>query len=79
MMMYTLTCFSAFVFKFIGRKILKGRFLPQGKIFQEMSTLTPPSEEFTSDTGEVKLSLGNTSSDEVVQLYSGSKELDDNA
>uniref|UniRef100_A0A8D1DUP4 Protein phosphatase 1 regulatory subunit 3A n=1 Tax=Sus scrofa TaxID=9823 RepID=A0A8D1DUP4_PIG len=39
-----------------------------------------PSEGISSDMGEIKPSLGNTSSDELVQLHIGSKEvLDDNA
>ncbi|XP_072820747.1 protein phosphatase 1 regulatory subunit 3A isoform X2 [Vicugna pacos] len=39
-----------------------------------------PSEEITSDMGEIKPSFGNTSSDELVQLHIGGKEvLDDNA
>ncbi|XP_037374786.1 protein phosphatase 1 regulatory subunit 3A [Talpa occidentalis] len=39
-----------------------------------------PSEEITSDTVEIKPSLSNTNSDELVQLYGGTKEvLDDNA
>ncbi|KAM7245357.1 hypothetical protein CapIbe_003883 [Capra ibex] len=62
-----------------AERSLKGDFYHKEKYFSGNEHTYPPSEEFTSDTGEVKLSLGNTSSDEVVQLYSGSKELDDNA
>ncbi|XP_052494607.1 protein phosphatase 1 regulatory subunit 3A isoform X2 [Budorcas taxicolor] len=62
-----------------AERSLKGDFYHKENYFSGNEHTYPPSEEFTSDTGEVKLSLGNTSSDEVVQLYSGSKELDDNA
>ncbi|XP_040116083.1 protein phosphatase 1 regulatory subunit 3A isoform X2 [Oryx dammah] len=63
-----------------AERSLKGDFYHKEKYFSGNEHTYPPSEEFTSDTGEVKLSLGNTSSDEAVQLHIGSKEeLDDNA
>ncbi|ELR53697.1 Protein phosphatase 1 regulatory subunit 3A [Bos mutus] len=63
-----------------AERSLKGDFYHKEKYFSGNEHTYPPSEEFTSDTGEIKLSLGNTSSDEIVQLHIGSKEvLDDNA
>ncbi|XP_055276818.1 protein phosphatase 1 regulatory subunit 3A [Moschus berezovskii] len=63
-----------------AERSLKGDFYHKEKYFSGNEHTYQPSEEFTSDTGEIKPSLGNTSSDEVVQLHIGSKEiLDDNA
>ncbi|KAB0375919.1 hypothetical protein FD755_012562 [Muntiacus reevesi] len=63
-----------------AERSLKGDFYHKEKYFSGNEHTYQPSEEFTSDTGEIKPSLGNTSSDEVVQLHASSKEvLDDNA
>uniref|UniRef100_A0A8C6D3F5 Protein phosphatase 1 regulatory subunit 3A n=1 Tax=Moschus moschiferus TaxID=68415 RepID=A0A8C6D3F5_MOSMO len=63
-----------------AERSLKGDFYHKEKYSSGNEHTYQPSEEFTSDTGEIKPSLGNTSSDEVVQLHIGSKEiLDDNA
>ncbi|KAG8508506.1 Protein phosphatase 1 regulatory subunit 3A, partial [Galemys pyrenaicus] len=59
---------------------LKGNFYYNEKYSSGNEHSHQPSEEITSDTGEIKPSLINTSSDELVQLYVGTKEvLDDNA
>ncbi|XP_020771131.2 protein phosphatase 1 regulatory subunit 3A isoform X1 [Odocoileus virginianus] len=63
-----------------AERSLKGDFYHKEKYFSGNEHTYQHSEEFTSDTGEIKPSLGNTSSDEVVQLHVSSKEvLDDNA
>ncbi|XP_077915978.1 protein phosphatase 1 regulatory subunit 3A [Halichoerus grypus] len=59
---------------------LKGDFYCKEKYSSENKCRHQPSEEITSDIGEIKPPLGDTSSDELVQLHIGSKEvLDDNA
>ncbi|XP_061022329.1 protein phosphatase 1 regulatory subunit 3A [Dama dama] len=61
-----------------AERSLKGDFYHKEKYFSGNEHTYQPSEEFTSDTGEIKPSLGNTSSDEVVQLHVSSKEVLDN-
>ncbi|XP_017527536.3 protein phosphatase 1 regulatory subunit 3A [Manis javanica] len=59
---------------------LKGNFYRNERYSSESECSHQPSEEITSDMGEIKPSLGDTSSDELVQLSISSKEvLDDNA
>ncbi|XP_057586194.1 protein phosphatase 1 regulatory subunit 3A [Hippopotamus amphibius kiboko] len=59
---------------------LKGDFYRNEKYSSGNECSYQPSEEITSDMGEIKPSLGDTSGDELVQLRIGSKEvLDDNA
>ncbi|XP_004418858.2 PREDICTED: protein phosphatase 1 regulatory subunit 3A [Ceratotherium simum simum] len=59
---------------------LKGDFSHNEKCSSGNECSRQPSEEITSDMGEITPSLGETSSDELVQLHIGSKEvLDDNA
>ncbi|XP_008536899.1 protein phosphatase 1 regulatory subunit 3A [Equus przewalskii] len=59
---------------------LKGDFYHNQKCSSGNECSHQPSEEITSDMGEIKPSLGDTRSDELVQLHIGSKEvLDDNA
>ncbi|KAI6054693.1 protein phosphatase 1 regulatory subunit 3A [Marmota monax] len=59
---------------------LKGDFYHNKKYSFGNEDSHPASEEIASDLGKIKSSLGETSSDELVQLHTGSKEvLDDNA
>ncbi|XP_025867923.2 protein phosphatase 1 regulatory subunit 3A isoform X1 [Vulpes vulpes] len=63
-----------------AESFLKGDFYCNEKYSSENKCSHQPSEEITSDTGEIKPPLGDTSSDKLVQLHIGSKEvLDDNA
>ncbi|XP_022366134.1 protein phosphatase 1 regulatory subunit 3A [Enhydra lutris kenyoni] len=59
---------------------LKGDFYCSEKYSSENKCRHPPSKEITTDIGEIKPPLGDTSSNALVQLHIGSKEvLDDNA
>ncbi|XP_007942334.1 protein phosphatase 1 regulatory subunit 3A [Orycteropus afer afer] len=59
---------------------LKGDFYHHEKYSSENECCYQPSEKITSGVGEIKPSLGDASSDELVQLHVGSKEeLDDDA
>ncbi|KAM9216775.1 protein phosphatase 1 regulatory subunit 3A [Dugong dugon] len=59
---------------------LKGNFYHNEKYSSGNECSYQPSEEITSGMGEIKPSLGNANSDELVQLCINSKEkLDDNA
>lgn len=59
---------------------LKGDFYCIEKYSSENKCRHQPSEEITTDTGEIEPPLGDTSSNELVRLHLGSKEvLDDNA
>ncbi|XP_003811284.3 protein phosphatase 1 regulatory subunit 3A isoform X1 [Pan paniscus] len=59
---------------------VKGDFYCNEKYSSGDDCTHQPSEETTSNMGEIKPSLRDTSSDELVQLHTGSKEvLDDNA
>lgn len=59
---------------------LKGDFYCNEKYSSESKCSHQPSEKITTDIGEIKPPLGDTSSDELVQLHISSREvLDDNA
>nr|XP_005550620.1 PREDICTED: protein phosphatase 1 regulatory subunit 3A [Macaca fascicularis] len=59
---------------------IKGDFYCNEKYSSGNDCTHQPLEEITSNMGEIRPSLGDTSSDELVQLHTGSKEvLDDNA
>ncbi|XP_028345647.1 protein phosphatase 1 regulatory subunit 3A isoform X2 [Physeter macrocephalus] len=61
-----------------AERSLKGEFYHNEKYSSGNKYSYQPSEEITSDMGEIKPSLGNTSSDELVQVHIGSKEVLDN-
>ncbi|XP_029089928.1 protein phosphatase 1 regulatory subunit 3A [Monodon monoceros] len=61
-----------------AERSLKGEFYHNEKYSSGNKCSYQPSEEITSDMGEIKPSLGNTSSDELVQVHIGSKEVLDN-
>ncbi|XP_032132126.1 protein phosphatase 1 regulatory subunit 3A [Sapajus apella] len=63
-----------------GENSIKGDFNYNEKCSSGNGCTHQISEEITSNMGEIKPSLGDTSRDKLVQLYIGSKEvLDDNA
>ncbi|XP_017390530.1 protein phosphatase 1 regulatory subunit 3A [Cebus imitator] len=63
-----------------GESSIKGDFNYNEKCSSGNGCTHQISEEITSNMGEIKPSLGDTSRDKLVQLYIGSKEvLDDNA
>ncbi|XP_061053937.1 protein phosphatase 1 regulatory subunit 3A [Eubalaena glacialis] len=61
-----------------AERSLKGEFYHNEKYSSGNKCSYQSSEEITSDMGEIKPSLGNTSSDELVQVHIGSKEVLDN-
>ncbi|KAM9076847.1 protein phosphatase 1 regulatory subunit 3A [Megaptera novaeangliae] len=61
-----------------AERSLKGEFYHNEKYSSGNKCSYQPSEEITSDMGEIKPSLGKTSSDELVQVHIGSKEVLDN-